>query len=105
MCISQDNQLPELKDRDRKQNRPRVIQDEVAGDLLSLLGTHKSMGLDGIQPSVLRKLVEELTQLLSVIYRQSWLPRKVNWRLANVASIHKKGQKKDLGIYRPVSLT
>lgn len=43
-------------------------------------------------------------KLLSIRY-QSWLPRKVSWRLANVASIHKKGQKNDLGNYRPVSLT
>ncbi|KAK4824617.1 hypothetical protein QYF61_016923 [Mycteria americana] len=42
-----------------------------------------------------------LTQL------QSWLTREVpvDWRLANVAAIYKKGWKEDLGNYRPVSLT
>ncbi|GAB0210341.1 hypothetical protein GRJ2_003499900 [Grus japonensis] len=38
---------------------------------------------------------------------QSWLSREVpvDWRLANVTPIHKKGQKEDPGNYRPVSLT
>lgn len=35
--------IPQLKDRDWKQNRPPVIQEEVVSDLLSHLGTHKSM--------------------------------------------------------------
>lgn len=105
LCIPHGNQPPELKDRDRKQNRLPVIQEEVVSDLLSHLGTHKSVGQDGIHASILRGLVEELVKLLPIIYHQSWLPRKVDWRLANVASIHKKGRKKDLGNYRHVSLT
>ncbi|KAK4806854.1 hypothetical protein QYF61_012575 [Mycteria americana] len=38
---------------------------------------------------------------------QSWLTGEVpvDWRLANVTPIYKKGQKEDLGNYRPVSLT
>ncbi|KAK4819910.1 hypothetical protein QYF61_014645 [Mycteria americana] len=38
---------------------------------------------------------------------QSWLTGEVpaDWRLANVTPISKKGQKEDLGNYRPVSLT
>ncbi|KAK4808496.1 hypothetical protein QYF61_005813 [Mycteria americana] len=47
------------------------------------------MGLDGIHP------------------RQSWLTREVpvDWRLANVTPIYKKGWKEDPGNYRPVSVT
>ncbi|KAK4831226.1 hypothetical protein QYF61_016324 [Mycteria americana] len=48
-----------------------------------------------------------LTKPLSIIYQQSWLTGEVpvDWRLANVTPIFKKGQKEDPGNYRPVSLT
>ena len=75
--------------------------------LLHHLDTHKSMGLDGIHPRVLRELVEVLTKPLSIIYQQSWLTGEVpvDWRLANLTPVYKKGRKEDLGNYRPVSLT
>ncbi|GAB0185701.1 mitochondrial enolase superfamily member 1 [Grus japonensis] len=76
-------------------------------DLLYHLNTHKSMGPDGIHPRVLRELAEVLTNTLSIIYQHSWLTREVSvdWRLANVMPVYKKGQKEDPGNYRPVSLT
>ncbi|GAB0203339.1 mitochondrial enolase superfamily member 1 [Grus japonensis] len=84
-----------------------MIQEEAVNDLLRHLDTHKSMGLDGIHPRVLRELVEELAKPLSIIYQQSWLTGEVpdDWRLANVMPIYKKGWKEDPGNYRPVSLT
>ncbi|KAK4830123.1 hypothetical protein QYF61_008550 [Mycteria americana] len=65
------------------------------------------MGPDGIHPSVLRELAEVLTKPLSILYQQSWLTGEVpvDWRLANVTPIYKKGQKEDPGNCRPVSLT
>ncbi|GAB0208615.1 mitochondrial enolase superfamily member 1 [Grus japonensis] len=79
----------------------------MVSDLLHHLDTHKSMGSDGIHPRVLRELVEVLTKPLSIIYQQSWLTGEVpvDWRLANVTPIHKKGRKEDPGNYRPVTLT
>ncbi|GAB0183449.1 mitochondrial enolase superfamily member 1 [Grus japonensis] len=79
----------------------------MVSDLLHHLDTHKSMGPDGIHPRVLRELAEVLTKPPSIIYQQSWLTRElpVDWRLTSVTSIHKKGQREDLGMYRPVSLT
>ncbi|KAK4822602.1 hypothetical protein QYF61_017334 [Mycteria americana] len=58
-------------------------------------------------PRVLRELAEVLTKPLSIICQQSWLTREVpvDWRLANVMPLYKKGQKEDPGNYRPVSLT
>ncbi|GAB0209287.1 receptor-type tyrosine-protein phosphatase zeta [Grus japonensis] len=97
-------QPPELEDRDGKQNEAPVIQGEVVSDLLHHLDTHKSMGLDGIHPRVLRELEEVLTKPLPIIYQQFWLTGEVpvDWRLANVMPIYKKGQKEDPGNYRPV---
>uniref|UniRef100_A0A8B9CEQ4 Reverse transcriptase domain-containing protein n=1 Tax=Anser brachyrhynchus TaxID=132585 RepID=A0A8B9CEQ4_9AVES len=79
----------------------------MVGDLLRHLDVHKSMGPDGMHPRVLSELAEELAKLLSVIYRQSWLSGEVpvDWRLANVTPIYKKGRRVDPGNYRPVSLT
>ncbi|KFQ00489.1 hypothetical protein N329_04168, partial [Haliaeetus albicilla] len=84
-----------------------IIQREMVSDLLHHLNTHKSMGPDGIHPRVLRELAEVLSKPLSIIYQQSWLTREVpvDWRLARVMSIYKKGWKEDPGNYRPVGLT
>ncbi|KAK4827657.1 hypothetical protein QYF61_020429 [Mycteria americana] len=97
-------QPPEL---DGEQNEAPIMQGEMVSDLLHHLDTHKSMGLDGIHPRLLRELAEVLTKPLSILYQQSWLTGEVpvDWRLANVTPIYKKGQKEDLGNYRPVSLT
>ncbi|GAB0206013.1 mitochondrial enolase superfamily member 1 [Grus japonensis] len=79
----------------------------MVSDLLHHLDIHKSTGPDGMLPRVLRELVEVLTKTLSIIYQQFWLTGEVpvDWRLANVTPIYKKGRKEDLGNYRPVSLT
>ncbi|KAK4806823.1 hypothetical protein QYF61_005619 [Mycteria americana] len=80
----------------------------MVSDLIHhFLDTHKSMGPDGIHPRVLRELAKVLTKPLSILYQQSWLTGEVpvDWRLANVTPIYKKGWKEDPGNYRPVSLT
>ena len=48
-------QPPELEDRDGEQNEAPIIQGKMVRDLLYHLDTHKSMGLDGIHPRVLRE--------------------------------------------------
>ncbi|KAK4824953.1 hypothetical protein QYF61_021641 [Mycteria americana] len=100
-------QPPELEERDREQKEAPIIQGEMVSDPLHHLDTHQSMGPDAIHPRVLRELAEELTKPLSILYQQSWLTGEVpvDWRLANVTPIYKKGQKEDPGNYRSVSLT
>ncbi|KFU98815.1 hypothetical protein N340_11879, partial [Tauraco erythrolophus] len=84
-----------------------VIQEERVKDLLLRLDAHKSMGPDGIHPRVLRELADVIAKPLSFIFGQSWLTGEVplDWRLADVTPIYKKGRKEDPGNYRPVSLT
>ena len=81
-----------------------MIQMETVRDLLLHLHCHKSMELDEIHLRVLRELADIL---LSIIYQHS-LPTievSVDWRLASVTPIYKKGCREDLGNYRHVSLT
>ncbi|KAK4823951.1 hypothetical protein QYF61_008337 [Mycteria americana] len=79
----------------------------MVSDPLHHLDTHKSMGPDDIHPRVLKELADVLTKPLSIIYQQSWLTGEVpvEYRLANVIPIYRKGWKEDMGNYRPVSLT
>ncbi|PKU31364.1 rna-directed dna polymerase from mobile element jockey-like [Limosa lapponica baueri] len=81
-------------------------RDAIQRDL-DRLERHKSIGPDGTHPRVLREQAEVLTKPLSIIYQQPWLTRgvPVDWRLANVTPIYKKGRKEDPGNYRPVNLT
>lgn len=64
---------------------------------------HNFLRPDGIHPRVPRKVVEELTEPLSILYQQSWLTQLPAG--ANVMPIHKKGWKENLGNCRTASLT
>ncbi|PKU28331.1 rna-directed dna polymerase from mobile element jockey-like [Limosa lapponica baueri] len=68
---------------------------------------HKSMGLDGLHPRILRELAGVLTKPLPIIYQQPWSTGEVpdDWRVTNVTPIYKKGWKEDPGNYKLVSLT
>ncbi|RMC05065.1 hypothetical protein DUI87_18246 [Hirundo rustica rustica] len=105
-CL-QDNCSLELVDGIREQNGPPIIQEEAVRELLRRLDTHKSMGLEGIHPRVMRELADELAKPLSIIYQQSWLTGEVpdEWKLASVTPIHKKGGREDPSNYRPISMT
>ncbi|KFQ23353.1 LINE-1 reverse transcriptase, partial [Mesitornis unicolor] len=100
-------QPPEQQDRDGKHSEAPIIHEEVVSDLLHQLDMHKSMGPDGIHPRVLRELAEVLAKPLPIIYQQSWLTGEVpvDWILANVTPIYKKGRKENPENYRAVSLT
>ena len=47
---------------------PPAFQEEIVSDLLHHRDIHKSMGLDGIHPRVLKELAGVLTKPLSIIY-------------------------------------
>ena len=62
---------------------------------------------DWIHLSLLRELAEPLAKLLSIIDQQSWLSGEVpvNWRLANMMSVYRKGWKEESGNYGSVILS
>lgn len=71
------NQPSELVDRDRKKNRFHAIQEEVFGDLLYHVNTHRFVGPGWTHLRVLRELAEELAKPLSIILYQFWLITKI----------------------------
>ncbi|KFP89712.1 hypothetical protein N311_03461, partial [Apaloderma vittatum] len=95
------------RDRDQEQNVSLTIQEDMLSDLLPHINLQKSVGLDGVHPRVLIELAEVLTKPLSIICQPSWLTGDVpaDWESAHIIPIYKKGQKDNLGNYRPVSLT
>ncbi|KAF4796868.1 hypothetical protein TURU_080078 [Turdus rufiventris] len=101
MACPQDNCPPGLLHGVREQNGPPVIQEEAVRELLSSSDVHKSMGPDGIHPTVMGELADELAKPLSIIYQQSWLTGEVpdDWKLANVTPIHKSVGRKSLVTY------
>lgn len=73
----QGTQPPELKHRNEEQNEVPIIQEETVSNLLLHFNAHKSMGLCGTPPGILRELTEEFDKPLFIIYEQFWL-RKVS---------------------------
>ena len=76
-------------------------------EVLTRLNPNKMPGVDQIYLVMLKNLANELAIPLSHIFKCSMATGIVpeDWRIANVAVIHKRGPKKECGNYRPVSLT
>jgi len=67
----------QLVDRDGKQNSFCIIYDEMVFELLQKLGTHETMGPNGLHSKALREVADVVTKPLSIVLRQSWLTGNV----------------------------
>ena len=74
---------------------------------LSALNQSKSPGQDGLHPRVLKELKDVIALPLSIIYNISLNQGKLpmDWKISQVSPIFKKGDKKEAGKYRSVSIT
>lgn len=79
-------------------------------DIRAIIGSmkpNKAPGPDEIYARILKEGVNELVKPLKIIFEKSMLSGKIpkDWKTANVVPIFKKGSRKQLQNYRPVSLT
>ncbi|XP_073518171.1 uncharacterized protein [Phyllobates terribilis] len=79
------------------------VNRKIVREYLANINEFKSPGPDELHPRVLKEIVEEILEPLSIIFENSWRTGEVpeDWRRANVVPIFKKGKKVDPGNYRP----
>ena len=71
------------------------------------MNKNKSPGPDGFLPRVIKEVEEEIAPHFHRIFRESLAQGQavLDWKLANVTPIFKKGAKDNPSNYRPISLT
>ena len=105
-------QIPEVKNRDEAEGEDEKLKDIKIDNFMVFtklikLQEGKAPGDDGFVPLFLKKVASEICYPLAEIFNSSLKEGVVplDWRLANVTPIFKKGQTCDPGNYRPISLT
>jgi hypothetical protein len=86
---------------------PITITRKEIKDVIKGMRAEAAPGPDGITPRIIKDLGDSILTPLELIFKKSLAESKVpkDWKTATVIPIFKKGQKKDPGNYRPVSLT
>jgi hypothetical protein len=105
-------QIPEVKNRDdtggddEKLNEIK-IDSIMVFNKLARLKEGKAPGDDGFVPLFLKQVASEICYPLAEIFNSSLKEGVVplDWRIANVTPIYKKGSRQEPGNYRPISLT
>ena len=75
--------------------------------IFSKLNVNKAVGPDGIHGRVLKNCATVLSYPVSILFKLSFYTSTIplDWKMAHVVPIHKKGCKSDVENYRPISLT
>ena len=99
--------VPDLEGDSLPEIPPIHIHTAGVAQLLLNLKTHKAAGPDNFPSHFLKEVAHEIAPALSFIFQASLYQGTVPdiWKTALVVPIFKKGNKKDPGNYRPVSLT
>ena len=104
-----DNILPEFENRvpENKVLKEVTFTELVIFIKLQQLKEDKVCGPDGIHLNILNDCAETLAKPLFLIFKESLSSCVVplDWKLANIYPIYKKGSRSIAGNYRPVSLT
>ena len=98
---------PALKyDGDRPLENIDITIDKVQKKIKQM-NKNKSPGPDGFLPRVIKEVEEEIAPHFHRIFRESLAQGQavLDWKLANVTPIFKKGAKDNPSNYRPISLT
>ncbi|XP_076058263.1 uncharacterized protein LOC143035280 [Oratosquilla oratoria] len=99
--------IPEVEVKDI----PMLSQIEFSSkDIISVidkLQRNKSPGPERLHPRILKETKDVIAYPLCKIFNLSLLSERlpIDWKLANISAIYKKGDRSDPGNYRPVSLT
>ena len=105
--IEPDKNFPAPNSPQREMVEDIVINMATVENKLASLKTNKSSGPDGIHPRVLKEIRGSISNPLSIIFNESLTTGEIplDWKIATISAIYKKGKKDDAANYRPVSLT
>ncbi|GCC23648.1 hypothetical protein chiPu_0002046 [Chiloscyllium punctatum] len=99
--------IPTIKESQGAELRMVAITKEKVLEKLKGLKIDKYPGPDGLHPTILREVAEEIMEALVVIFQPSLESGKVpdDWKITVVTPLFKKGSRQKMDNYRPISLT
>ena len=104
-----DKPLPEPRQRGNRTTLNEItVTEERVKAVIEGLREDAAAGPDEIPSIVIKRLQEELTRPLNILFQKSIHEKRIpeDWRHSNVTLLYKKkGSKSDPSNYRPVSLT
>ena len=103
--------LPEVRELFRGHVNEKICSYSITADMvkskLSRLKMNKAPGVDSVGTRMLLELSEEISDTVAVLFNKSLTSGDIplDWKLANVSAVFKKGKKSSPSNYRPISLT